>query len=154
MYFQGKRRPDKTFIFMENTFMKKSFITIAALLFIITGCQNVAQPTQTTNDNEAVSRPITYETCVINNTKYIINNNIRPGQIGYIKGVGDESVAIVGYSERNDELPPQRDSLAIVGLPLGFIKSKETKTVKIYYKRVWTGTRYENQLDCTLTPRK
>ncbi|MBR6154985.1 MAG: hypothetical protein IKQ43_11180 [Treponema sp.] len=135
--------------------MKRKFITtIAALLFIITGCQNVAQPTQPTNDNEVVSRPITYETCVINNTKYIINRDIRPGQIGYIRAVNDESVAIVCYSERNDELPPQRDQLAINGMPLGFIKPKETKTFEIYYKRVWTGTGYENQLDWTLTPRK
>ena len=135
--------------------MKRKFITtIAALLFIITGCQNVAQPTQTTNDSEIVSRPITYETRVINNTNYIINKDIRPGQIGYIRGVNDESVPIVGYSERNDELPIQRDWSYTYGQPLGFIKPKETKSVKIYYKRVWTGNGYENQLDCTLTPRK
>lgn len=130
------------------------YMMIAALLFITTGCSNVAQPTQTTNDNEVGSRSITYETCVINNTNYIINNNIRPGQIGYIRAVNDESVAIVGYSERNDELPAQRDWLATYGQPIGFIKPKETKTVKIYYKRVWTGREYENQLDWTLTPRQ
>lgn len=135
----------------------KRFVTclfIAALLFITTGCQNVAQPTQTTNDSEIVSRSITYETCVINNTNYIINKSIRPGQTGYIRGVNDQSVAIVGYSERNYELPESRDYLAIYGQPLGFITPKETKSVIFYYKRVWTGNGYENQLDCTVTPRK
>ena len=134
--------------------MKRRFITtIAALLFIITGCQNVAQPTQTTTDSEVTSRSITYETCVINNTNYIINHDIRPGQIGYIRATNDNSVAIVGYTERNYELPEQRDYFAIFGQPIGFIKPKEIRSVTIYYKRVWTGSEYENRLDWTLIPR-
>lgn len=90
--------------------MKRKFITtIAALLFIITGCQNVAQPESDGNDTQQVEN-ITYETLIYNDTDMIITgvftsiNEIEPGCTGSIKGVNEQEIALHGRFEGDPSL--------------------------------------------------
>lgn len=84
--------------------MKRRFIitTIAALLFIMMSCSNIAQLENDTNDTQQAINT-TYETLIYNGTDMIITgdsiNEIEPGQTGSIKGINEQEIILNGRFE-------------------------------------------------------
>lgn len=111
----------------------KRFVTliIAALIFIITSCSNVAQPESNGDDTQQVEENITYETLIYNDTdtNFIINE-IEPGRTGTIKGVNEQEIALYGHFK-----PDPRRSRAenAVTIGLNYVTTIKPKDVRVLY---------------------
>lgn len=131
----------------------KRFISlfIAAVLFIVTGCSNVVEPTPTNSGGE-VSRPIEtdttcYTTYITNNAKYVYLAKLFDGRTYWtidssINAIGNGMVDLYWFTNPHDyNITPlvvnSRDRRCPNPVLLCSFRPKEVQSVTVYYETVF-----------------